>query len=282
MNSLITFDPQTKAFHLTNGSISYILQIVRDNYLLHAYFGAHLDSLNLNFVYKAFERDGCPVPNEYADERTFILDYLPQECPTFGCGDYRIPAFKARFANGTSAGDLRYHSHHIYDGKPTFNNLPHARLHQSNHAQTLEVTLKDTAYELYVLVSYTIFNDLDLIIRSVKVKNNTQENIDLEACQSICLDLPDHNYQKIHLHGTHGNERMIERLPLGHQVESVNSSRCASSHQHSPFVALVRNNTTEEQGEVIATSLIWSGNFEATTEVSHFGSTRLVMGIKIL
>ena len=57
------------------------------------------------------------------------------------------------------------------------------------------------------------------------------------------------------------------------------SNRGASSHQHNPFVALARPATTEDAGEAIGFSLVYSGNFLAEAEVEPFGTARLRIGI---
>ena len=279
MSANILFDNENKTIHLTNGNISYIMQVMRDGYLIHHYFGPKLSSLNVKFAYKSTERDGCPVPFAYGDERSFILDNLCQELPTFGVGDYRTPAFKAIFANGTTACDFRYDSHTIYKGKRNLENMPCLKVFDENDAISIDICMKEVFYKVQIILTYTIFANLDVIVRSVKVINNESEAITLESVQSLCLDLQDHDYEKIHLYGTHANERQIERVKLSRQIETIASSRAASSHQHAPFVALVRKDTTETHGEVIAASLVWSGNFAATTEVSHFGPTRVTLGI---
>lgn len=59
----------------------------------------------------------------------------------------------------------------------------------------------------------------------------------------------------------------------------VDSCRGASSPQQAPFMALVREGTDEEQGEVYAFNLVYSGNFTAQAQVDSYRNTRVAMGI---
>ena len=67
----------------------------------------------------------------------------------------------------------------------------------------------------------------------------------------------------MHLSGAWGRERHIEKRPLRSGMQAIESRRGASSHQQNPFAALVSKNVDEEQGEVFAFSLVYSGNFIA-------------------
>ncbi|HET7028862.1 MAG TPA: alpha-galactosidase, partial [Candidatus Limnocylindrales bacterium] len=93
------------------------------------------------------------------------------------------------------------------------------------------------------------------------------------------LDLPDADWTLVRLSGTWARERHVvsERLTPGRH--GVASTRGHSSHEHNPFLLLRRESTTEEHGEAIALSLVYSGNFLAEAEVDQFGTTRVRAGI---
>jgi alpha-galactosidase len=59
----------------------------------------------------------------------------------------------------------------------------------------------------------------------------------------------------------------------------VASNRGTSSSQHNPFLALARADATEDHGDVIGLSLVYSGNFVAEAEVEPFGTARARVGI---
>ena len=103
--------------------------------------------------------------------RTYSLDTLPQEYAAEGSGDSRIPAVGVIHADGTRALDLRYVSHLVSEGKYSIPGLP-AVYAESEEAETLEITLKDTASEVTVILRYGVLYDYDVITRSAVICNN--------------------------------------------------------------------------------------------------------------
>ena len=74
-------------------------------------------------------------------------------------------------------------------------------------------------------------------------------------------------------------ERHIIRTSLRSGSQSIESRRGASSHAQNPFMALVRRNTTENNGDVYGFSLVYSGNFLANVEVDMYYKSRAQIGI---
>ena len=105
------------------------------------------------------------------------------------------------------------------------------------------------------------------------------EMLHLQKVMSLSIDLPDTDYEWLELTGAWARERHVERRALATGITAIGSRRGHSSGQYNPFVALVRPETTEMQGEVLAVSLVYSGNFEMLAEVDNHGVTRLQAGI---
>ncbi|GAE35373.1 alpha-galactosidase [Halalkalibacter akibai] len=273
----IQFDQTTQTFHLTAKDTSYIFQIVRDGYLAHVYWGKKVNNYHhsneLRFTDRSFSA------NPEATDRTFSLDTLPQEYPSFGHSDYRNPAFQVQLENGSTVTDLRYVSHSIYKGKRTLEGLPATYVEQEEEAETIEIILKDQLINLTVILSYTVFEEFDAITRSVRFSNEGETNVKLLKVASANVDFRQSDFDLITLPGAWGRERYISRTNLRPGVQSVESRRGASSHQQNPFMALVSKNTNEEYGEVFAFSFVYSGNFLSSVEVDQFGYSRATMGI---
>ena len=278
MSKLITFDEANQRFHLKNNSISYVIDIARDKYLFHRYFGKSLKEFRDSAALQAIDRGFSPQPAAYENERTFSLDVLPQEYSTSNHSDFRIPAYEVELENGTTVTELFYSSHKIYEGKIQLNGLPSSYA-TKEEAETLEVTLQDTNGIFSAILSYTIFANMPVITRSVKFHNLSKSTIKLKNAASMLIDFEDHDFDSLTLYGGHAAERSLERKPLARGIFEVASNRGASSHQQSPFMALARPSTTEHQGEVYGFSLIYSGSFSAKVEVEQFGTTRVVMGL---
>ena len=74
-------------------------------------------------------------------------------------------------------------------------------------------------------------------------------------------------------------ERHIERSRIRSGSQSVESRRGSSSHAQNPFMALVRKDTTEQNGDAYGFSLVYSGNFLANVEVDMYENARAQIGI---
>jgi len=273
----IQFDSKNKTFHLQAKDTSYVMEIVRDGYLLHLYWGKKINKYRHSNPLQLLDRGFSGNP--YKEDRTFSLDTLPQEYPQYGNTDYRKPAYQVQLDNGSTVSDLRYASHTIFKGKAPLDGLPATYVEDEDEAETLEITMEDSFIGLKVILSYTVFEQLNAITRSVRFINDGAESLKLLSAQSLSVDFRDADFEFLHLHGAHVKERHIERQQLRHGIQSVESTRGASSHQHNPFIALLRKGTTEDTGEVYAFNFVYSGNFLAQAEVDQFNNTRVTMGI---
>ena len=126
---------------------------------------------------------------------------------------------------------------------------------------------------------YGVFEAENVITRAVRVINAGDSVVMLEQAASACLDIPFGSWQLIHFHGRHTMERMPERRDLIQGIQTVSSTRGATSHQHNPFVILCQPETTEDYGECYGMMLVYSGNHKTDIELDQAGSVRAVMGI---
>ena len=110
---MITIDKENGIFHLHNAQVSYVLQVVRDRYVLHRYWGRPLKTFRDSSPMQAIDRAFSPQPAAWANERTFSLDVLPQEYPAYGLGEVREGASVCvgRHENGLRPhGEIGIHS----------------------------------------------------------------------------------------------------------------------------------------------------------------------------
>lgn len=274
----ITFDESTKIFHLAAGGSSYCLHIVKDSYVAHLYWGGRTRTKG-SMLRLAFPMIRAFSPNPDPQDPMFSLDTLPQEYAGYGNSDFRHPAYQIQLENGSTVTDLRYHTHRILKGKPGLEGLPATYVEDDDEADTLEIELVDELTQLKAILSYTAFRDHSAIARSVRFINEGDQKLTLLRALSMSVDFHDDEYSFLHLSGSWARERHIEHRPLGPGIQSIESRRGASSHQHNPFIALVREGTGEHSGETYGFSLVYSGNFVAQAEVDQFATTRISMGI---
>lgn len=270
----ITFLPETQTFHLTTKNTSYLFRVFDHGYLLSLYWGRRLRDADLTRLWQPVGSGFSPNYSG-APGHAYSLDLIPTEYPIYGGGDYRVPALSAEFPTGSRLLDLQYRSHTIFKGNTEPDGLPGL----SGGSHTLEVTLEDAFTGLQVVLRYVTIEDCDLLVRNVRVVNQTGGPVRLTRVLSASVDLPDMNWDMLNLHGSHNRERNVERLRLRHGIQAVESRRGASSHQHNPFIALAAPSATEEAGEVYGAALVYSGNFLAQAEGTPFEQTRLQLGI---
>lgn len=274
----IIFNESAKEFHLYNENISYLMKIMRNDQMGQLYFGKRIPQKE-NYDYLTENRYRPVTPYVFDNEYSFTLEHLKQEYPSYGTTDYRMPALEILQPNGSRITDFRYVSHKIYKGKPALKGLPATYTESEEEADTLELILRDELLQVEMTLLYTIFQKENAIARSVRFENKGREAYQLTRAMSLSLDLPDDEYEWIQFSGAWGRERYVKTRMLQQGIQSVGSTRGASSHHHNPFVMLKRPAADEFQGEVMGFSLIYSGNFLAQAEVDTYKVTRMMIGI---
>ncbi|MFD0826162.1 alpha-galactosidase [Neobacillus sp. M.A.Huq-85] len=273
----IEWNEQDGIFHLYNSKVSYLIQIVHGKYPAHLYWGKRVETKQaaaiLSYKGRAFSPSTEPAHPQ------FSLDTLPQEYPAFGNGDFRSPSYQLQTADGSTITEFVYDSHEIFQGKRPLNGLPASYVEAESEAETLVITLVDSKLGIGLHLQYSIYRDFEVITRSTAVEHLGSQQVKILKCMSTSVDFHHADWDWLHLHGTWGRERHIERNPLYHGTQMISSARGASSHQHNPFIALLSKNADEEHGDVYGVSLIYSGNFLASIEVDPFQTARLAMGI---
>lgn len=274
----ILYDPSHHIFHLQSSGMSYAIQIFKNNYLAHLYWGNRLRSPKFEFLSEYPERPSFS-PNPDPADPCFSLDTLTQEYPGYGNSDFRMPAFEIQFENGSTVADFHFDSYRIIPGKPGLQGLPATYVESNNEATTLEIILKDSLYDVTLNLSYTIYENQNVLTRSVRFLNNGSTKLKILRALSMNVDFSSADFDLLHLEGAWARERQIERRPLLTGSQGIESRRGASSHQHNPFLALLQKGATEDYGEVYGFSLVYSGNFLGQAEVDQYKTTRIAMGI---
>ena len=276
----IFFNEKTREFHIQGKNISYIMKILKNGELGQLYFGKkikHRESF-AHFL-QTDKTIRSMVINPIEGDVTFSSELLKQEYPAYGKGDFREPAYQILQLDGSRITEFEYVSHEIISGKPKLDGLPGTYVESETEAETLVVNLEDKVKTLQLKLMYTVFKDYDAIARSAKFINGGDEKVYLTRALSGNVDMPDADFDLVHLSGAWSRERHIVEKSLSHGIYRIDSKRGASSHQQNPFIALKRKNTDEFSGEAYGFSLIYSGNFLAQVEVDHFDVTRINMGI---
>jgi len=264
-------------FKLDTKETSYVIGVVdSEQFLGHIYYGKRLNDYRLAHVLRVKEAPFVPSANNR--DRGSFLDSFPMEYPAGGLGDYRESCVSIETRGGNMGLSLTYVSHKISEGKPSLSGLP-ASFGKEGECSSVEILCEDRHTGLQAALLYTVFEDVDVITRSVRVINGGEEELYLTKVFSACLDMDNRDFEVISLHGSWARERHIQTVPVSHGKLSVESVRGESSHQDHPFMAVKTRGTDQEHGEVYAMHFVYSGNFKAMIQNDQFDQVRMTMGI---
>ena len=269
---MIKFD--NNIFYLQTRNTTYSFGVLDNKFLLHLYWGKRISFLPKNVM------DNFCTRNLMAYDCTeYSSDGLPLEYSTFGSADLRLPTFGAVYNDGSRITKLLYKDYHITKGKPQIKGLPSTYCEENDNVETLTVRLHDDLKNVDVYLSYSIFEDLDVITRNVRIVNNGEKFI-LDTALTANIDFYGLNDSDIiTLDGTWTRERYVNRRKIVHGNQNVDSRCGASSAYHNPFMAICDEDATESHGNVYGFSLVYSGNFTAGVEMNAYNCARAYIGI---
>ena len=275
----IVYSKSDRTFTIQTKNTTYQMQVDPYEFLLHLYYGKKTDGSCMDYLLTYYDRGFSGNPFDAGDDRTYSMDALPQEYPSYGTGDYRSTALIVENADGSTACDLRYRSHHIFNGKYKIPGLP-AVYADETESQTLEIVMEDAVTGVEVTLQYGVLPDYDVITRSEKIVYRGEGKICIRKAQSACLDFVQGKYDLLTFYGRHAMERTMQREPVTHGSHVIGSVRGTSSHQYNPMMILADENTTDQYGNCYAMSFVYSGNFKGETLKDQFGQTRALMGLQ--
>ena len=274
----IRYWKEKQIFSIDTKNTTYQMKVDSYGFLLHLYYGAKVNGA-MDYLLTYADRGFSGNPAEAGADRTYSLDVLPQEYPTWGTGDYRNAALLIQNADHSESCKLQYAGHTIKKGKYNLSGLP-AVYAEENEAETLEIYMEDCVSNLKVTLLYGVVEQLDIITRSVIIENHGSENIIIEKAGSACLELLPGQYDLLSFCGRHTMERTVHRKRIGYGSSVFESRRGTSSHQYNPAFILADVNATEDCGNCYGIAFVYSGGFRFETEKDPYDQVRTVMSIQ--
>lgn len=120
----IIMNQAEQVFTLQTKRTTYQMKAGDYGILLHLYYGARVEDCTMDYLLHRKDVGFSGNPYEAGEDRTFSLDTLPQEFPSYGVGDYRNNCVGVCQADGTRAADFRYVSWEIREGAHKIPGLP--------------------------------------------------------------------------------------------------------------------------------------------------------------
>ncbi len=266
------------AFFLTTLTSSYIFRVTEFGHLEHIYYGAKIcdeDIKTLAFKHTAVT--GSSVVYDESDQ-TYCLDVLLLEYSGMGRGDYRHSPMEIKMPDGTFTTDFIYCDSRIFKGSTQSSELP-LSYGKEDECESLCVTLKDKAYDIYIDMYYTVYEACGVITRRVIIRNEANETVVIRKLMSMMLDLAGTDYSLLTLDGGWIKEAHKHTRELSYGLYVNKSNTGASSNRHNPGIMLYKKGCTENAGEAYGFNLVYSGNHYEAAEVNMNGTTRVMSGV---
>ena len=268
-------------FVLDTESTTYAFQVLPSGHLEHLYYGKKIRIRKEADAAALTEKRVCLPGNAvcYSPEYPALgLEDVCLEMSAHGKGDIREPFIEVTHADGSFTSDFLFEKAEIRHGKTPFDTLP-GSYEENDNVDELVLTLKDCQYDLTLELHYFVFEEYDVISRSAKLINTSDDPVTLERLMSLQLDFSRADWTFTTFHGAWAREMKKHAMPVG-MCKLVNESYCGcSSNRANPFVMLSKKDTNENRGECYGFNLIYSGNHYEAVEESAFGKMRLVTGI---
>ena len=267
-----------RVFVLNTKNTTYGFHVMETGQLEHLYFGKRIHTEELAvLVDRRVYAPGNTITYD-DDHQNLSMEDVRLEVSAIGKGDLREPMIEVVCADGSSSLDFVYDSYEVIKGKPEFKTLP-SSYDESGNVETLNITCKDKNHGFTLVLSYSVFEDCDVITRSAKFINTSLEQVKLTRMLSMLLDFDCPQMKITSFHG--GWTREMNKsdivLPAGKFVNS--SFTGTSSNRCNPLFMVSEPESSEETGSVWGFNLLYSGNHYSATEVSPFKKTRVVYGI---
>ena len=267
------FDKENQIFILETKHTTYLIGVSETKHLLHLYYGEKLDLIGRQEDYLKQPKISLGSSTNYEDSKSFSLNNVPLEAPTYGKGDYREPMLHLEDASGYRSMDFLYEGHEVVE-QLHFEHLP-----QVQKQQTLKIILKEKTQNITLNLYYTPLVEENCLVRNAVLENTTESSFTIDRMLSMNIDFTTSTFDLLTLDGAWIRERHIHRHPLRYGVHKIDSKKGVSSSDHNPFFALLDQDANQHFGNVYGFNLIYSGNFEANLEVSPHDLLRVNLGI---
>ncbi|WP_017258124.1 alpha-galactosidase [Pedobacter arcticus] len=184
-----------------------------------------------------------------------------------GMKDVFEPAVRVVHADGNPSLDLRFVK--VQTQKTN-----------SNLTETI-IYLKDPVYLTEVNLHFKSFYNEDVITTWTEIINKEKSNISLSHYASSMLHFNADKYFLTQFHGDWAREMDMLESELTSGIKIIDSKLGSRANMYQSPVFFLANNrqATETEGEVIAGTLAWTGNFQFLFEIDRTNRLRVLTGI---
>lgn len=171
-------------------------------------------------------------------------------------------AFAMKHADGNLSSQLLVED---YQKTPVTEKAPNGA---TRTGERLTITLKDPLYPNLIHLYYQTYSDVDMIECWTDITNKEKATVTLTQFYSSCMPIRRQNVYAHHFHGSWASEAqlMCEKLNNGIlEIKNKDGLRNAMSDRSEVFFSL-DGKGQENEGDVIGTALVYSGNYRITID----------------
>jgi len=186
---------------------------------------------------------------------------------TGGMEDQYEAAIKVTHADGNPSLELNYVNSSVN--------------HPGDDVTETTIELKDTKYPVEVVLHYQAFDKEDVIKAWTEIRNSEKTPLLLTDYASAMLHFDAKKYWLTHYHGDWAMEMKMQEdeLTTGNKMIDSKLGTRADMYEAPLFMLALNKQADETNGEVIAGSLAWTGNFRFQFEMDEHNSLRVISGI---
>jgi alpha-galactosidase len=232
-----------------------------------------VSTLNTDLVYKVNVRDrrlyqsylGSKLDNISELRQARDVEHLAYA--TSGTDNLFEPAIRMTHNDGNPSLELKYVSHNIE--KPDTN------------ITITSILLKDPEYPVEVTLYIKSYAAEDVIEQWVEIVQKEAKPVTIYNYASSMLHFDANKYWLTQFHGDWAEEMKMQENELTSGIKILDSKLGTRAHMYQTLVFFLSLNekSDENNGELIAGTLGWSGNFQFVFEVDEKGSLRVISGI---
>lgn len=267
-------------FALHTEAVSYIFRVTDSLHLEHLHFGRKItvDGGSIQAMKEKHEFLTGSLNSYDEEHRSLSLENYLLEMSSYGKGDIREPFVEIIYADGSSTSDFLYDGYKVLHEKPVYETLP-GSYSDYGRSEQLVIYLRERYSGIIIELHYYVYERCDVICRSAKLRNESNDAVTLRRLMSAQVDFDDSDYIFTHFNGAWIREmkRVDTAVTAGRFVNS--SYTGTSSNRANPFVMLSRRGTSQNFGECYGFNLIYSGNHYEAVDVGCFSKLRFVNGI---
>ena len=185
---------------------------------------------------------------------------------TAGMENQFEPAIRLIHADGNPSLELKYVSH---------------KTDNSGNVNNTIILLRDPKYPVEVTLHYTSFMAEDILKCWTTIKHQEAKPVVLTHYASSLLHFSANEYWLTQFHGDWAREMNMLEEKLSNGIKSIESKLGTRTnfYQTQVFFLSMNKVSTENEGEAIAGTLGWTGNFKFSFEVDQRNNLRVISGI---